>query len=82
MNYEESLRLEMNNLCRREKLDLSILMVTDIIIGGTELIVAGENRKLVDLAFGLHPDEFSKFMPGVFSRKKQIVPPLMNASAY
>ncbi|MBC3802847.1 putative manganese-dependent inorganic diphosphatase [Acetobacterium fimetarium] len=81
-NKLDDVRLEMNNLCRREKLDLSILMVTDIIIGGTELIVAGENRKLVDLAFGLHPDEFSKFMPGVFSRKKQIVPPLMNASAY
>lgn len=73
---------EMNNLCQRENLNLSILMITDIILGGTELIVAGEDKKLVDLAFGLHPGEFSKFLPGVFSRKKQIVPPLMNASAY
>ncbi|WP_115028308.1 putative manganese-dependent inorganic diphosphatase [Acetobacterium bakii] len=73
---------EMNTLCERQKLSLAILMVTDIIIGGTELIIAGEAKKLATLAFGLKPDEFSKFMSGVFSRKKQIVPPLMNASAY
>jgi len=73
---------EMNALCELEKLSLSVLMVTDIIIGGTELIIAGEAKNLATLAFGLKPDEFSKFMSGVFSRKKQIVPPLMNASAY
>ncbi|HEY5555681.1 putative manganese-dependent inorganic diphosphatase [Acetobacterium sp.] len=73
---------EMNALCELEKLSLSVLMVTDIIIGGTELIIAGEAKNLATQAFGLKPDEFSKFMSGVFSRKKQIVPPLMNASAY
>jgi len=73
---------EMNALCEGEKLDLSVLMVTDIIIGGTELIIAGEAKNLASLAFGLKAGEFSKFMPRVFSRKKQIVPPLMNASAY
>jgi manganese-dependent inorganic pyrophosphatase len=81
-NKLDAVLAEMDNLCQRENLNLAILMVTDIIIGGTELIVAGTDRKLVDLAFGLHPDEFSKFMPGVFSRKKQIIPPLMNASTY
>lgn len=81
-NKLDAVLAEMDNLCQRENLNLAILMVTDIIIGGTELIVAGTDRKLIDLAFGLHPDEFSKFMPGVFSRKKQIIPPLMNASTY
>ncbi|MBI4857612.1 MAG: putative manganese-dependent inorganic diphosphatase [Acetobacterium woodii] len=74
--------LEMNQLCAEEGLDLAILMVTDIILGGTELIVAGEAKNLVQLAFGFQPGEYSKYMNGVFSRKKQIVPPLMNASAY
>lgn len=78
----EDVLLEMNQLCERENLNLSILMVTDIILGGTELIIAGEAKNLAHLAFGFHPGEFSKFMSGVFSRKKQIVPPLMNASSY
>lgn len=73
---------EMNQLCVEDGLDLAILMVTDIILGGTELIVAGEAKNLVQLAFGFQPGEYSKYMNGVFSRKKQIVPPLMNASAY
>ena len=72
----------MNRLCTEESLDLAILMVTDIILGGTELIIAGEAKNLAQLAFGFQPGEFSKYMNGVFSRKKQIVPPLMNASAY
>lgn len=73
---------EMNKLCEEESLDLAVLMVTDIILGGTELIIAGDAKNLAQLAFGFQPGEFSKYMNGVFSRKKQIVPPLMNASAY
>lgn len=73
---------EMTKLCEEEGLNLAILMVTDIILGGTELIIAGEAKNLAQLAFGFQPGEFSKYMDGVFSRKKQIVPPLMNASAY
>ncbi|WP_303871298.1 putative manganese-dependent inorganic diphosphatase [Acetobacterium wieringae] len=74
--------LEMNRLCAEESLDLAILMVTDIILGGSELIIAGEAKNLAQLAFGFQPGEFSKYMNGVFSRKKQIVPPLMNASSF
>ncbi|WKY49131.1 putative manganese-dependent inorganic diphosphatase [Eubacteriaceae bacterium ES3] len=72
---------EMNDLGNRENMDLCLLMVTDIILGGTELIIAGQEKRLAQLAFDFSPNEYSKFFNGVFSRKKQIVPPLMNASA-
>ncbi|WKY45940.1 putative manganese-dependent inorganic diphosphatase [Eubacteriaceae bacterium ES2] len=72
---------EMNEVCKRDDLDLCLLMVTDIILGGTELIVAGDEQKLAQIAFDFSPNEYSKFLNGVYSRKKQIVPPLMNASA-
>jgi manganese-dependent inorganic pyrophosphatase len=78
----EDVRSEMSQLCTTQNLNLSILMVTDIIIGGTELIISGNLPKITDLAFGIPYGEFSKFLPGVFSRKKQIIPPLMNASTY
>ena len=67
--------------CEAEDFDLALLMVTDIIMGGSEILVAGKARKLAEAAFGIGEDDISKFFPGFFSRKKQVVPPLMNASA-
>lgn len=77
----EAVLTEMQTLCERENLNLCLLMVTDIILGGTELIIAGDEQRLAQLAFDFSPGEYSKFFNGVYSRKKQIVPPLMNASA-
>ncbi|MDO4288610.1 MAG: putative manganese-dependent inorganic diphosphatase [Eubacterium sp.] len=67
--------------CKSEDFDLALLMVTDIIMGGSEILVAGRARKLAEAAFGIGAEDISKFFPGVFSRKKQVIPPLMNASA-
>ena len=72
---------EMENACAEEGFDLAVLMVTDIIMGGSEILVAGKSRKLAEAAFGIGENDISKFFPGVDSRKKQVVPPLMNASA-
>ncbi|MEG0377920.1 MAG: putative manganese-dependent inorganic diphosphatase, partial [Eubacterium sp.] len=71
---------EMEDACKTQDCDLSVLMVTDIIMGGSEILVAGKARKLAEAAFGIGENDFSKFFPGVFSRKKQVIPPLMNAS--
>lgn len=73
---------EMNQFCQAEQLSLAVLMVTDIVLGGTELIIAGKEKNLANLAFDFQAGDFSKFLNGVFSRKKQIVPPLMNAASY
>lgn len=78
----DSVLSEMNQFCDRDALSLSILMVTDIVLGGTELIIAGKEQGLARLAFDFQNSEFSKFLNGVFSRKKQIVPPLMNAASF
>ena len=72
---------EMESSCEKDGYDLAVLIVTDIIMGGSEILVAGKARKLAEAAFGIGENDFSKFFPGVFSRKKQVVPPLMNASA-
>ena len=72
---------EMEAYCQNHGFDLALLMVTDIILGGTELIVSGSARELAEHAFDLDPDAISKFIPNCFSRKKQIVPPLMNAAS-
>lgn len=72
---------QMNADCDKYGYDLAILMVSDVLIGGSELLVAGKARELVRTAFGIEDDDISQFFPGMFSRKKQVVPPLMNAAS-
>lgn len=65
----------MESMLQRENFDLLLLMVTDIINEGTHLISVGKPKALLQQAFGQDADEF--YLPGVMSRKKQIVPALM-----
>lgn len=50
------------------------LMITDILTDSTELIVCGENPEEVAKAFGKELVAGSVDLPGVLSRKKQVVP--------
>ncbi len=71
---------EMEKLAEKEDFDLLVLLVTDVVVGGTELIAVGDAKWMAENAFELKNGEKSIFLPGVFSRKKQIVPKLMNAA--
>ena len=79
-NIKDDILDEMQQLTERENLDLCLLMVTDIVVGGTELIVVGKERQLAENLFGLDPTDDSIFLANVFSRKKQIIPKLMSIS--
>lgn len=57
-----------------------VLMVTDILKEGTELLVVGKT-KVAEKAFGKKLVASSLFLPGVISRKKQVAPPLARALA-
>ncbi|MGN0193585.1 MAG: putative manganese-dependent inorganic diphosphatase [Pseudoramibacter sp.] len=72
---------QMQENCEKENADLAILMVTDIVLGGSELLIAGKERHLVRDAFGIEDEDISQFFPGMFSRKKQVVPPLMRVAS-
>ncbi|MDA3847440.1 MAG: putative manganese-dependent inorganic diphosphatase [Vallitaleaceae bacterium] len=71
---------KMNQLCRTQQIDLYVLLVTDVVIGGTEMIVSGQAKWIAEQAFNIRPNENSIFLPNVFSRKKQVVPVLMQAA--
>ena len=61
---------------RQEKgYDLLLLMLTDVLREGTELIVVGD-METVEQAFNVKVTNHRTFLPGVISRKKQIVPAL------
>ncbi len=59
--------------------DTALLMVTDIMAEKTNLLWAGKNKEKLDEAFGKEDSGGSYDLPGVLSRKKQIVPPLTEA---
>lgn len=59
--------------------DLFLLLVTNILNSDSELLVAGEPREKVIEAFNVQLVDDRAFLPGVVSRKKQVVPQLTAA---
>lgn len=58
--------------------DMIFFMLTDMMLPGTELLCVGEGAaELVEDALGVKPTDGSFILPGVVSRKKQLIPKLM-----
>jgi manganese-dependent inorganic pyrophosphatase len=72
---------EIGQMLLEKKVDMLFVMLTDILEESTQLVFCGENAKtLVKTAFGA-ADEDGILLKGVVSRKKQLIPALMNALA-
>ena len=54
--------------------DLFVLLVTDIINSNSKILVIGDNKDKVGEAFNVQLENGTAFLPGVVSRKKQVVP--------
>lgn len=70
----------MNSKCKLEGFHLAVLMITNVVVGGTEVIATGEARWIAENAFNMQRNDESIFLNQTFSRKKQIVPRLMKAA--
>ena len=60
---------------KKKGVSLVILMLTDVLLEGTQLLYVGDDD-VVSQAFGVTPKENAVFLPKVMSRKKQIIPSL------
>jgi manganese-dependent inorganic pyrophosphatase len=60
--------------------DLALLMATDIVAEGSELIAVGKTR-VAERALGIDLSSGSAWMPGVLSRKKQVAAPVLEAAS-
>lgn len=59
-------------------MDMLFFMLTDMMLPGTELLYVGDGaERLVEDALSATPKDGSVMLPGVVSRKKQIIPRLM-----
>lgn len=68
----------LDELRKQRDYDCVLLMATDILQESTNLFFAGEQR-LLDNIFGSPIDDRYYHLPGVMSRKKQVVPTLSDA---
>jgi manganese-dependent inorganic pyrophosphatase len=82
MNPQEALSMEselieaMKKNCEQEGADLTLMMVTDILEEATYLFYVGAPRTLIGEAFHRDTSGNYIYLPGVMSRKKQIIPNL------
>ena len=80
MNQKEELKKEIDLLISENSYNLFILVITDIINKGSQILAFGDSTHLVVSAFGKPIENDTMWLKGVVSRKKQIVPVLMQAS--
>lgn len=56
-------------------LEMVVLMITDVLLEGTQLLYVGSDEAIRN-AFSAEPKDNALFLPGVMSRKKQVIPML------
>ena len=69
----------MENLCVENGFDTAVLLLTDVINATSEVFVAGSHPEYVENAFIVQLVEHEANLPGVISRKKQVVPAITRA---
>ena len=79
MALKDELIKSMDTICQKEGFDMSLVMVTDIINESTQLLYTGSPKTLIGEAFQQDASGNSIYLPGVMSRKKQVIPPLSEA---
>ena len=67
---ENAITAEINE----KDLSLFVLAITDILNSNSEILVLGEKASVVETAFDVKLENNHAFLPGVVSRKKQILP--------
>ena len=65
----------MRRMRKASRYDMVILMLTDVLLEGTQLIYIGSDDT-IRRAFSMEPKDNTLFLPGVMSRKKQVIPML------
>ena len=68
-----------NDDIQKENLDFYVFAATDIINSNSKIISLGNDAPVVEKAFGVPVDNHTAMLENVVSRKKQMLPPILNA---
>ena len=75
LERKEEFLAEMRALAQRKGFSMMILMLTDVLLEGTQIIYLGDDET-IQQAFNITPKDNTLFLPHVMSRKKQVIPML------
>lgn len=81
MPLKEEMLTYMNTKAKEAKLDTVLLLLTDILNEGSQILVAGDRPEIIEKAFNITLKDNTAFLDKVLSRKKQVVPPITAAVA-
>jgi manganese-dependent inorganic pyrophosphatase len=79
MEHADAVKTAMASLAQLRGYDLLILMVTDVMREGSEILATGRTR-LAERALGINLANGTAWMPGVLSRKKQVAARMLQAA--
>lgn len=77
--YKKDMLDYMNKLCEDGHFDFNVLLLTDVINANSEVFVGGNQPHYVEEAFNVKLDDREANLPGIISRKKQVVPAITEA---
>ena len=72
--YKAELQADIAKVKSEKGLHSVFLLLTDIMKEGTEMLIVTDDASVVEKAFGVKPTGSSVWLPGVMSRKKDVVP--------
>ena len=72
--YKADLQADIAKVKSEKGLHSVFLLLTDIMKEGTEMLIVTDDASVVEKAFGVKPTGTSVWLPGVMSRKKDVVP--------
>lgn len=76
LERKEEIEIAIQKVIDTKGLDLFFLAITDIINSNSQVIVLGKEANLVEKSYDVKLENNTAFLPGVVSRKKQIIPVL------
>ena len=74
LKNKEAIENAMNEFIKENSEDLFVLLITDILENNSQILATGSRKDLVEKSFGITLQDNMAFLPGVVSRKKQVVP--------
>lgn len=78
-SFKDELHADLKALREGGNRHSTILLLTDIMKEGSELLVVSEDESIVEKAFDVKLENGRVWIDGIMSRKKQVVPPLQDA---
>ena len=77
--YKKEMLQYMDQVVKENQYSVAVLLLTDVINANSEVFTAGPRQEFVEEAFHVKLDDSQATLPGIISRKKQVVPAITNA---